>query len=256
MHIIFSSMGNDSCALIQWAKEKGLQDVHVAYNNTGWHTEEWEERKKKISQWINNIGFKFHEIKSMGMEQLVRSRKGWPLPRKFQFCTTELKILPAQEFLQKIDPDASSICLVGVRREESKERSKWPEWTEESDKHGGRSLWSPLVSLKTADRDALLARAGLEPLPYRSRECFPCINANRSNMRDLPDERVYQIAQLEKDLGYTRNGKPRTMFRPYRHMGATGIEEVVKWAKSKRGKYQPPVVLGDGLGCDSGMCGD
>lgn len=35
-HLIFASYGNDSIALIQWAHERGLPDVHVAYGDTGW----------------------------------------------------------------------------------------------------------------------------------------------------------------------------------------------------------------------------
>ena len=60
--------------------------------------------------------------------------------------------------------------------------------------------------------------------------------------------RVRGKPRLE-DMGFTSKGNPRVMFRPYRHMGATGIREVVKWAHSSRGEYEPP------SGCDSGMCG-
>jgi 3'-phosphoadenosine 5'-phosphosulfate sulfotransferase (PAPS reductase)/FAD synthetase len=36
MNVISSSYGNDSVALMQWAKERSLPDVTVAYCNTGW----------------------------------------------------------------------------------------------------------------------------------------------------------------------------------------------------------------------------
>ena len=35
-HVIFASYGNDSIALIQWAHERDLTDVAVAYSDTGW----------------------------------------------------------------------------------------------------------------------------------------------------------------------------------------------------------------------------
>lgn len=38
---------------------------------------------------------------------------------------------------------------------------------------------------------------------------------------------------------------------PHRFKGAAGIDEVMRWARSDRGQYQPACS-----GCDSGMCGD
>lgn len=81
-------------------------------------------------------------------------------------------------------------------------------------------------------------------------ECFPCINASRSDLRMLSDSRVDEIEEIEQSMGYTTNGKPRTMFRPASKMGAVGIREVKRWADSDRGQYEPPSG-----GCDSGMCG-
>lgn len=42
--VIFSSYGNDSCALIQWAHEWQLEGVAVVYSDTGWATVGWEAR--------------------------------------------------------------------------------------------------------------------------------------------------------------------------------------------------------------------
>ena len=43
-HLIFASYGNDSIALIQWAHERGLPGVHVAYGDTGWAADWWAGR--------------------------------------------------------------------------------------------------------------------------------------------------------------------------------------------------------------------
>jgi hypothetical protein len=171
-----------------------------------------------------------------------------------QFCTFSLKIEPAMRWLDEQDPEKEAICMVGVRREESQARRAWPRVTEESPNHGGRELWAPLVTHTAEERDGLLTRAGFEPLPHRSMECFPCINSNRSDLRLLAQDpdRIAQIAAIEKDMGYTTNGKLRTMFRPYRHMGAVGIEEVVRWAAADPGKFSAEE---EGGGCDSGYCG-
>jgi hypothetical protein len=138
-----------------------------------------------------------------------------------------------------------------VRREESVQRRLFPEWTEESALHGGRSLWAPIANLKEEERDALVRRAGIEPLPHRSMECSPCINANKADIRQTDERDIFKVERIEQALGNTRAGKPRVMFRPKPHMGAVGIREICRWANSSRGKYEPP----RSSGCDSGMCG-
>ena len=254
--VLFCSYGNDSIALIQWMAEKGYRDrCAVAYSETGWASDEWGERVVKGECLARGYGFETHRLKPSpplenGFVSLVRLKKAFPR-NGMQFCTGLLKIAPAAEWLEKVDPERDVTCCVGVRREESRSRAKWPEFTPESSAHGGRELWAPLVRVGTADRDSLIRRAGFEPLPHRSKECYPCINANRGDLRLLSEERIRRIEILEGEMGHTSKGKPRTMFRPYRHQGAVGIREVIRWAWSERGKYDPE----DGGGCDSGMCG-
>ncbi len=246
----FTSYGNDSIALIQHLHEtrKGAK-VYTVYSDTGWAAPEWIARVERAEELARSYSFEPVRIPSEGFVPLAIRKKGFPR-NGMQFCTTELKVLPAQRWLDSVDPDREGTCAVGVRREESRARALWPEWTEDSDKHGGRPLWAPLVRVTTEQRDAMIRRAGLEPLPHRSRECSPCINSNRADLRELSDERVEQIATLEAQMGWTSEGKPRTLFRPYRHQGAVGIREVVRWAHSERGAYDP-----DTSGCDSGFCG-
>jgi len=251
-HVIFSSYGNDSVALIQWAVENGLKNVAVVYSDTGWAAKEWEARAQTVEALVRSAGFTPLRTQSEGMEALVRRKKAWPMcASKMQFCTQALKLEPAERLLADIDPDGDAICIVGIRREESINRRTFPEWTEESEKHGGRNLWAPLVNYAKADRDLLLNTMGVEILPHRSRECFPCVCSNRGDLRMLTSDRVEEIALIEDSMGHTSKGKKRTMFRPYRHMGAIGVREVHKWAMSERGKYEPEVAA-----CDSGMCGD
>ncbi len=157
---------------------------------------------------------------------------------------------PALEWLDKVDPDREAICVIGVRREESRRRAQFPEWTEESEKHGGRDLWAPLVRVREKERDALVRRAGLEILPHRSMECYPCVNANRQDFLLLDEARIAEIEKLEQSMGHTSKGKPRYMFRPGRFAGRPeGIREVIEWARSKRGEYAKRKA------CDSGWCG-
>jgi len=265
-YVIFASYGNDSVALIQWAKEKGLKNVCVVYSDTGWAADWWMKRVEKGELWVKSLGFTPIRINSIGLEKLVRKKKGWPR-QGMQFCTQELKIFPAIEWLKKNDPEKNAICMVGVRREESANRANWPEWVDESPNHGGREMWSPLVKHSDAERNKLIQRSGFDVLPHRSMECFPCINSNRQDLQKLAtnEDRIKAIEIIETDMGFTSKGKPRTMFRPYRHMGATGIREIIRWANAPRGKYTPKgqndqgeLFLDDGTGggaCNSGWCG-
>lgn len=244
MHVIFSSFGNDSIALLAWAIEAKLSNVHVVYSNTEWYQKDWPARVEKARLWIEKEGMTFHEIKSEGMANLVLRKQGWPR-HGMHFCTEELKIKPAYEWLEKTDPKKEAICLVGIRREESFARSQFPEWTETSPRHGNRALWAPIVNLKQAERDKMIEAAGFPVLPHRSLECYPCINSNKQQIRLVDEERISLIEKLETALGPNRS-----MFRPQSKMGAVGIREVVKWAHTERGEYESKPE------CDSGMCGD
>jgi 3'-phosphoadenosine 5'-phosphosulfate sulfotransferase (PAPS reductase)/FAD synthetase len=253
--VVFASYGNDSVALIQLAREQGWRNVDVLYTDTGWAAKWWPDRVASMQPWIADCGFRSVILKSEGMWGLVQRKKGWPR-QGIQFCTENLKVIPAQKWLSETDPELSAVCVVGVRREESESRAYFPIWRQQSPAHGGRSLYAPLAAYKTAQRDRLIIRAGFDPLPHRSKECFPCINSNRSDILMLANDepRVAEIEQMEKELGFTGKGKPRTLFRPTRCMGAIGIREVVRWARSERGKFD----LNDGTGggnCDGGYCG-
>lgn len=97
-HLIFASYGNDSIALIQWARERSLPDVHVAYGDTGWAAEWWAGRVDQAEAWVRSLGFVPHRITGEGMEALVARKKAWPRGGggKYQFCTEALKKEPAR----------------------------------------------------------------------------------------------------------------------------------------------------------------
>lgn len=250
-YIVFASYGNDSCALIQWANERGLEDVVCAYSDTGWSAPEWDERVAEAEQWAQSLGFETVRLKSEGMAELVRRKKAWPRGGggKFQFCTRELKELPALEWMDQVDPDKEATCLIGVRREESANRRQFPEWTIDSEKHGGRDLWAPLVRHTEADRNALLEKTPFHPLPHRSKECDPCVNEGKRELKHLPEDRIQVIEVMENEAGINSKGNPRVMFSPARHNGAVGIREVVHDAK--KGVDD----LFGSAGCDGGWCG-
>ena len=253
MNIIFSSCGNDSVALIQWAIENELPDLVVGYSDTKWSSPEWSKRVKRVMDYVNDNGGIFFTIDSEGFESLARRKKGFPA-NGMAFCSYELKIKPAMEWLEEIDPDKKATCYTGVMRIESENRKDWPEVVEESPNHGNRRLVSPLACLTEQDRDDLLIRAGFDVLPHRSMECSPCVNANIKDLQQMPESDVIKVVNLEEELGVgERSGKPKYMFRPHRMGGACGMRAVKKRADQGGGKFSE--LQEDMFGCDSGFCG-
>ena len=253
MNIIFSSCGNDSVALIRWAIEHDLDDLVVAYSDTKWAAESWVERVERVERVVVKHGGKFVKIESEGFANLARRKKAFPA-NGMAFCSYELKIKPAMEWLETIDPEKAAVCYVGVMRIESEARKNWPEKIEASPNHGGRQLVSPLARLSLAERDELLDRAGFDVLPHRSMECTPCVNATRKDLQNLDDIDVIKVVNLENELGVgERSGKPKYMFRSHRMGGAKGMLQVKKRADQGGGKFSE--LQEDMFGCDSGFCG-
>ncbi len=228
MHIISTSYGNDSKALIQWAFEQGLNDVICAYIDTGWSSKEWSIEIDTGESLAARCGYKTVRIKpDVQFTELMQMKKGFP-NQKFQWCSGLLKGIPFLNWADEIDKDCKYTVMVGKRREESKERANTPEYIENSEYHGGRLLWHPLYSHSDEDRNDLLDRAGVKVIPHRSHECQPCVNANRADLSIMADSDIEKVKNLELLVG-------KNMFRPARHNGAKGIVNVVEWAK--RGKY-------------------
>lgn len=250
-HLIFASYGNDSIALIQWAHERGLPGVHVAYSDTGWAAEWWRGRVEQAEAWAQHLGFVTHRIPSEGMAALVERKKAWPRGGggKFQFCTEALKEAPARAWLALHDPAGETTCMTGVRREESENRRDAPEHVTASERHGGRELWQPLVRHTETMRDALVAKTPMPLLPYRSKECYPCVNARKQELRLLDAEARYRVKRIEVLAGVNSKGNPRVMFSPTRHGGAVGIDAVIEDAKHNHDD------LFTTAGCASGWCG-
>ena len=211
--------------MIQWAVENGVPDLHVVFSDTGWLAPGWIQRVERIHAWARAQGVKTHIIKSIGMVELVRIKSGFPGNAQ-QFCSAHLKGLPFLQWIDETDPDCKAVVMVGKRRAESHERADTSEFVYGSEYHGGRKLWHPLYLHTDEQRNELLHRGGFEPLPHRSMECNPCVNANRADFLRLTPGEIERVNDLEVEIG-----KP--MFRPKR-FGAMGIHGVIAWAKDGR----------------------
>lgn len=242
-YAISASYGNDSMAMMQWAAERGLQGVTVAYCNTGWAAPGWELRVAEGEALAKRLGFETVHLQSMGMEALVRMKQGFP-GHGAQFCTAWLKGLPFLQWIDEADPDRQAVVMIGKRREESEDRKDTPEWVDRSEYHGERRVWHPLYLHSEDERDALLCRAGVKKLPHRSDECSPCVNANRGDLRRLSGRQIGKTAALETEVG-------QPMFRAAKHGGAQGIEQAINWAKYSPGQYKPGMDDLFEIGCGS-----
>lgn len=234
--IVTCSFGNDSVALLRYMYENHKDQFCVLYNDTGWARDDWPLRVKNISSICFELGITVHITKSVGMEAIVRRNKGWPMPASsMQWCTQHLKEGPSNYFYEKNDPNCEAVIVTGRRRAESQNRANLDRWQYESKKHGGRDVYNPLVNFDENERDIYIKRFGVEPLSHQSMECYPCVCANKSDLisMGLDEKRISLIEKIETELGHTRYGKPRTMFRPYRAGFAVGIRDVFKWANIK-----------------------
>jgi len=227
MNVISSSYGNDSVALIQWAHEHELPDVTVAYCDTGWAAPSWPARVKFGESLAWRYGFKTETLKSIGMPDLVRTKKCWPGNHQ-QFCTIQLKGVPFLQWIDEADPERKAVVLIGKRRAESIARRETPEFIESSQYHGDRKIWNPLYAHSDEERNALLTRAGFAVLPHRSKECDPCVNANRSDFLRLSAGSIERVNGLEVEI-------MAPMYNPHR-FGVMGIHGVIVWAKDGRSR--------------------
>lgn len=237
-YIVTCSGGNDSVALIQYMLDNHEGEFCALYNDTGWARNDWPQRIEKLKSLCNARGIKFHITESEGMVNMVKRKKGWPMPAsKMQFCTSELKEKPSLEFYKKHDPEGNAVIVTGRRREESQNRANLALWQHDSEKHGERDVLNPLINCDEQERDDLIRRFGFEPLPHSSMECYPCVCANKGDLSAIPkdDQRIDLIEAVELEMGHTKNEKPRTMFRPYRVGGGVGIRQAIEWGHGKRG---------------------
>lgn len=237
--VVACSGGNDSIALIEFMSKKYPKGSFlVLYNDTGWAREDWPERMALVSDMLKKKSIPFVTTISVGFEELVRERKGFPMPASsMQFCTQELKTKPTLKFLSENDPDSEWVVVTGRRRGESNNRAGLALIEEDTKIYEGRDVFNPLILHDEEMRDVLIYDFGLKPLPHASMECFPCVCCGKEDykmMREFPNV-IKRVKLMEREMGHTSNGKPRTFARPYKKGGAIGIEQVLEWAEGGRG---------------------
>lgn len=226
MYVIHSNFGNDSLALIQWAYEYPLENITVCYIDTGWAGQGWMAHVERCEQFVRARGFtSVHLTSRASFERLMIVKNGFPAG-KYQWCGLHLKGITLLQWLDDVDPGTSATVLYGKRRQHSRQTDPINEFIEQSEHHGERRVWHPLYAHSTEQRDALLARAGITPLPHQSRQCFPCINTPWSELRDISEADIAKTEELEEELG-------ATLYAPRLPQGASDIRSVVNWVRAE-----------------------
>lgn len=137
----------------QLAHELGT-DLVVVARPTGGLLERWRDRYRR------------------GMErycalELVKTLLPWSTP-KMRFCTSELKTRPIQTWISKTYGTQPVVCVIGIRRDESSNRSSAPVATSYSTREDGSKPalpagsidWNAIVHVRTPDVYEVIAAAG------------------------------------------------------------------------------------------------
>jgi len=199
-HIIFGNYGNNTLALIQWAKEQCLEDVCVVNVDTGWSSSEWLMQVEDAKQFVRDCGFESVTLKpKMSFSEMVIDRQSFPSV-KFQWCTSFLKGLPFLEWLDSVDPSCAAVIIVGSRRSDSRTRINMQEYVRDSEYYGGRKVWFPLYLHDDCERNKLVETAGFKLLEHRSLECQPCVHATKQDWNRCDKAEKMRLQTLENKI--------------------------------------------------------
>jgi len=228
--LVFFSGGKDSQAcLIHSVKLYGVENCEAVFCDTGWeHPYTYEHIKSVTSQ----MGVKLVTLRSEkyeGMIDLVKKRKGFPAPNR-RFCTTELKSIPAIDYV--LSHKEHLIIIEGIRSQESFSRSKMEpactyfKWYFQPMTNGKTHTYRKKDVVKwcaeyNADKiRPVFAWSGQEVIDYikANRQepnplysmgfsrvgCFPCIMSRHLdiiNIEKIFPDQLNQLEQIEKEIG-------------------------------------------------------
>jgi 3'-phosphoadenosine 5'-phosphosulfate sulfotransferase (PAPS reductase)/FAD synthetase len=279
--IVSVSGGKDSTACCLKLFEMGYskKDFRRVFMDTGWEdrqTYEYldylEKHIGKIEKIRRNIDisqmpeemqkFILQEEEKLGHQsdflRLVMKKNIFPSHFR-KYCTSNLKIEPFSDYIQ--DQDNDVIVVLGLRRAESRRRSKITEW-EWNEKYNNY-MWRPLYLWSEEDVINIHSRFNILPnrlyLQGANRVgCYPCIYSRKKEIKTLSQERIDLIDRIERFLGAfnfkTRFGVDPKLdrllalryessgfhFQPMFNgdVGKDHIKNIHEWSKTSRGGKQ------------------
>lgn len=232
-HIIIANYGNDSIALLQWAREAKLADVFVVSVDTGWAAPQWPARVAQCHTWLQQCGFTPIQLKpAMDFAELMHARGEFPTPQ-FQWCANYLKALPILDWLDDVaDPRGEAIIMLATQPNRSLPSKPVMEWLEASEHFGARRLWQPLYQHTLTQRNRLIEQAGFTVLPHRSLECDPCVNSDTNDVLRLADSVLERTAALEHQLS-------QPMLDSQLYQSQPDLQQAVKQLRQQGKQFTP-----------------
>ena len=280
--VVSVSGGKDSTATCLHLQELGLP-YRAMFFDTGWeHASTYQYLTEYLPTKVGQIE-RLSSVKTLATPELealalkYEARLGFASPmvrwcihkgtfpsRQRRWCTQELKVYPARDYLKAMDDEP--INVVGIRAEESKARSKMPEW--EWFDPADCEVWRPLIRWTFEDVIAIHQRHNITPNPLYLGDnpservgCYPCVYARKSELRAIaarsPD-RIALLADLEADItaiaaartaakggklsdarAWFQNQTPKRDPITGKREGDTWpIHRVIQWARTKHGGRQ------------------
>ena len=212
------SGGKDSLAASLYLKRLGIDHVRL-FADTGWEHETMEAYIESVQDFVGPV----ERVASEGMEALIRKKGMFP-SRVRRFCTQELKIKPLFARMEELADSSGRelVNVVGVRRQESRARSKVSEW--EWNKDLDAWTWRPLFDWTEAQVFEEIAKAGapLNPLYSLGASrvgCWPCIHARKDEIglvAVLSPERIALMAELEAEVEEKQRARREAAGKPSR----------------------------------------
>ena len=248
--IVQFSGGKDSHAALIWAVKKyGAENIIAQFSDTGWESPlTYAHIQDTVRKWDVRLVV-LSSSKYDGMVDLAKKKKRFP-SMKARFCTEELKVKPFIDWLLKQEEDL--LIIQGIRASESESRSKMSagcrmfkfylepyghdkdgnpkyhkyrrkevlKWIKKYDD----SIWRPFFTKSGQDVVNYILDNGDKPNPLYSMGmkrvgCFPCINANIPQLKQLHKrfpKRMEEVAKIEEEVG-------STFFAP---------DKIPEWARS------------------------
>lgn len=289
MHVVSISGGKDSAATALVALETmPRESLRFIFCDTG---NEHESVYDYVAYMARHLGIQIDTLRAEFSQQIARQRdyilnkwpgKGVPLEaceraakamaptgnpfldlciwkgrfpsRRAQFCTEQLKTLPATEY--QLDLIDSGQCQAvyswqGVRLDESYSRRTRMQGTGACvislDERGG-GIWNyrPILRWTAADVFEAADCYGLKPNPLYLQGmtrvgCMPCINAGKDEVLEISKRfpgHIDRIEMWERAVAMASKRMEASFFPdPDRdaHLNKRGIRNVVEWAKTQRG---------------------